>query len=219
VIHDIYIYFLPVYLVCAIGYGVAVHAVAVRCEPRWRTLALLAMILVPLVWGARTWPWIDQQRSPLLERSAREVLAAVPDGSVLVVPDYDRAAVLWYLTIGERTHSSVHILHLHSARGFESAPHEYAARVRDYLLDHVPLNLPVERRSVNPGAKVFLYAPYAQPAPPPSSRLMARLNPSLYVRNAEVRREERRRTFAAQGLRLLPLTSDLEEIVGLPSAP
>lgn len=217
VIHDVFIYFLPVYLVGAVGYGAAVHAVATRVAERWRALALLALALLPLVWGARSWAWIDQHRSPRMEVTAREALASVPDGSVLVVPDYDYAAVLWYLTIGERSGSTTTVLHLHSARDFESAPHEYAVRLEEYLLGRRPLFVPVERRSIAPGARVFWFTPFSKTAPPIQSRSLVRLNPELSLRTRIDRRDEWYRTFSRRELRFVPFADDLEEII--PASP
>lgn len=219
VIQDVFIYFLPVYVVAAIGYGSFGSWLTQRSGGRWRIPATALILVLPLIWGARTWPWVDQSRSVMMERHARAAIEFVDSNAVLVTPDYDYAAVLWYLTIGEgQQDRGISVLHLHNAADFESSPHEYATRLARYVLEAEPLWLPVERRWVPAGHDVYLFMPYMKPLPPRPSRSLARINPELnFHLNTQVRRAEWEQTISARGLRLISVTEDLQRIV--PIAP
>ena len=214
VIHDVYIYYLPVYMVGAIGYGVAAQWLVRRMTPAWKFSTNAVMILLPLVGAAGTWPWVDQSRSSTMERHAREALTTVSSNAVLVTPDYDYAAVLWYLTIGEGMRDrELSVFHLHSTRDFESSSHEYAWRLSRYLRGQDSLWLPVERRSVPSDRSVYLFSPFMKPLPSTQSRSLVRLNPSLSAfMNSRDPQEVWVRTLGGQGLRLIPVTSDLQRI-------
>ncbi len=214
VIPDVFVYFLPVYMVGAVGYAVAGEWFVRRVPDHGRFPVTALIIVLPLIWGARTWPWVDQHHAGTMERCARAALAAVPVNSVLVTPDYDYAGVMWYLTIGEDARAAGRSsLHLHSTSGRESSPHEVALALARYLREGGPLLLPVERRQVAPGSSLFLFQPTMKPAPPRQSRYLARLNPQLYSSTyVRDRRAEWERTLAANGMRLVPATDDLQRI-------
>jgi hypothetical protein len=201
-------------MIAAIGYAVAGDWIVRHLPDHGRFPVTAVIVVLPLIWGARTWPWVDQHHAVTMERSAREALAAVPANSVLITPDYDYAGVMWYVTIGEDARAAGwSSLHLHSSSDRESSPQDVASALARYLREGEPLLLPVERRHVPPGASLFLFQPYRKPAPPRQSRFLARLNPqlysSVYVRD---RRVEWERTLAANGMRLVPATDDLQRI-------
>jgi hypothetical protein len=214
VIPDVFVYFLPAYMVGSIGYAMAGQRLVDRTPSHWRPLTVTVVVALPLIWGAAAWPWVDQNELTTMEQHARAALEVVPSPALIVTPDYDYAGVMWYLTIGERYRDGGRsAYHLHTSSSRVHAPHDISAALTRYLRDGEPLWLPVERRYVAPGASVFLFQPFMKPAPPRQSRYLARLNPQLYASSfVRDRRAEWERTLAENGLRLVPATDDLHRI-------
>jgi hypothetical protein len=103
-IYDIFIYFLPAWIVATVVLGVGFDALLDRIRPRALAIGAAAVVLalpiVPLVGN-----WADQDMSGGVPeaRYGQAALAAAPDNALMIssARDYNLAEIVWYHLFGE----------------------------------------------------------------------------------------------------------------------
>jgi len=139
-IPDVFVYYLPTYFVTAIWIGRGLEALA----RRWpRPVTALAAVVPVALFAFHLDPVLESRR-PEAARRARELIARVEPGSLLVA-GYHEYQFLLYLTLVE-----------HAGPGALFVGHHIEPEaLRDYLVADRPLDLLRQRRLVPPGLAVY----------------------------------------------------------------
>jgi hypothetical protein len=147
-IPDIEPYFIPVFTVVALFFGIGawrIEAWLGARAPRLRHAGVLAWV-VPLLSVTQNWSRVDRSGDVADARMAEWILASAGEDAVILSSNYRMSQFLWYYLIGEGQEAERHLYLVHQVR-----PRE----VRAYLREGVAIPLPEEQRRVPPGLTVF----------------------------------------------------------------
>jgi hypothetical protein len=108
---DLAVFLIPAHLVVAIGIGVAMAALLAR-PPAALTLALFALLLLPLMAraGLATWAQVDQSPDDGLTRWGEAVLALPLAENSAILADSEKIAPLYYLQRAEHIRPDLDIV-------------------------------------------------------------------------------------------------------------
>jgi hypothetical protein len=100
---DVFVFFLPAYLVLAVFLGLGLEGVARLADPvpGRRRLAAVAVAVVPLVVGVVNYPDAGQRGNLADAHRIERALAAAGSDAVLVTDNYADSEYLWYYLLGE----------------------------------------------------------------------------------------------------------------------
>jgi hypothetical protein len=103
-IFDIFIYFLPAWIACAIALGIGFDAILQRISAPVAAASVAVIALLLPVWPAAD-NWSEQNLSHGIPEAepVRALLNATPDHSLILarVSDYNVAELMWYFLFGE----------------------------------------------------------------------------------------------------------------------
>ncbi len=140
-------FFLPVYIILAIYLGLGIEDLFRRVT-KYPRLVYLCLIL-PIFFLGLNFQRNDQSNRVLHARMVEKALATVSQDGVIIVDEYDSACFFWYYLIGEDFEKN-HVYAL---------PYYFPgiAGIKAYLRGEQPIELSPERKSVQPGLKVYAY--------------------------------------------------------------
>ncbi len=140
-IADIGPYFIPVFTVIAILFGIGVG----KIETRFRHAGLIAL-MVPIVSIAMNLSRVDRSRDVADARRTETILESAGTHAVILSPNYHTSEFLWYYLIGEGFEARYRIYLVHHVRPPE---------VHDYLRAGATIPLWEEPGRIPPGLSVF----------------------------------------------------------------
>ncbi len=202
VVPDIFIYMLPVYLVLAVGLGLALEWVVARVNPRWEMKVGAAFALLPLFFFALNYARADKSKSVDAQHLVESSLQVVGKNALIICPDYDYAESFWYYAfVGHDTSDHVFVLYSHEG--------ELPIReIELYIEKAEPFELPLQRRFTPAGLTIY-YSTGCQPRSfdlgrtryPQSEALLARYRQSFVFRPLY--------RFIDEGFALIPVGREL----------
>ena len=139
-IYDIFVYFIPGYLILAIYLGKGIEALAEVWPHRLRWLGAVLLVAMPLALFAVNVGAVNQRGQTADARRVEQIIQQLGDNAVIVPPDYHYAEYFWYYLLGaEAGQHSLYVLNKFSGES-----------VRAYLDGSGSFDLPNPRRGQAP---------------------------------------------------------------------
>lgn len=131
-IYDVFVYFMPSYLIVAVYIGLGLEVLRRRWPGRARWLGAVLLALIPLLLFAINLNAVNQRKEITDAARVERVLQQIGSEAVLIAPDYHYAEYFWYYLLGqERGQRPIYVLHRFSPEA-----------VRAYLQGSQSFNLP-----------------------------------------------------------------------------
>ena len=145
-IDDIFVYFIPSYLVVAIYTGKGLEAIKSRLPRKALAPASLMLAAVPLIFLVLNFNTVNQRNNTADGERARSILETLERDAVIISPNYHFSEYFWYYLLGEDPQDrNIHVLHKFTPEV-----------VRAYLRGEYSFELPNPRVDAPFGLPVYL---------------------------------------------------------------
>ena len=151
-IYDIFVYFIPSYLVVAIYAGKGLEAIKSRLPAKALAPSALLLAAVPVIFLALNYNAVNQRHNTADAARTRSILHALERDAVIISPNYHYSEYFWYYLLGEDTSDrNIHIL-------YQFSPEAVGA----YLRGEQSFELPSRRVDAPFGLPVYGVSPDQQ---------------------------------------------------------
>jgi hypothetical protein len=142
---DIFVYFMPNYLITAIYLGQGLEAIRTRLPLRASRLADAVFLALPLLMLAVNYQAVSQRDNTADAQRIEEILQQVERDAVIFSSNYHDSEYLWYYLVGEGLGSrNIHVLHRYPSEA-----------IQEYLEEGQAISLPGLRQTIPPGLDVY----------------------------------------------------------------
>ncbi len=168
---DIFVYFIPTYLIVAIYIGVGLKwTVWVLVKNRFFFLQTL-LLLIPLFFFNITFARVDQHGNIKEDEEIKTILQTIKKDGVIISPSYNYSEYFWYYLIGEGIENQHNLYVMH---------HFNLQDIRSYLYESIPFYLWEERKHVPPGLTMYCMSPYHRDTLGKAGFALSKIRENLY---------------------------------------
>jgi hypothetical protein len=204
-IPDVFIYFLPGYLVLAIYAGCGLNSLILQLRGRATYAGRAALILVPMAFWLLNFGRADQHANTAAAKNVVTVLNTVRRDALIIIPSYDYAEFFYYyLLAGGKQRDSIYVL-------YDIARMIPYSSVRSYLAEGRPLVLPLQRILAPKGLTVYFYNEEYEVGSP-STFYIGPTDPRPFGPEVQERIELRKSVITGVGLTLTPLAGNFYKV-------
>jgi len=148
-IPDIFVYFIPNFLIMAIYLGVGLDSIDILLFKKGFLFQSCLIFLIPVSLLFANYSKVNQHNNTQMAKEIETILKTVKKDAIIFSPDYTYSEYFWYYLIGEGLErNNIYIFHHYQS---------YTEPIQAYMCEGKPLCLWDERKNVSPGLTVYIY--------------------------------------------------------------